>query len=138
MLTNQIGRAIRRASRRRGPEDATADLAGLEPFPEPTAAISLRHGRTYRALDDEGRPILIITDGVSAVALDVGVAGLSYSVVVAAQRLADSIGDFASSLDGAWTAQEETRQGRHRRNGRRLNRWRHGRNVPRVISRWAR
>jgi hypothetical protein len=101
--------------------------------------ISLRHGRTFRALDDEGRPMLIITDGVSAVALDVGVSGLSYGVVVSARRLADSIGDFASSLDGAWDARETTPpQGRHRRNGRRLSSWAQGRNIQRAISRWAR
>ena len=143
MLTNQIGRALRRASRRRRPEDATADLAGLEPFPEPTVLISLRHGRTFRALDDEGRPVLIITDGVSAAALDIGVAGLSYGVVVSARRLADAIGDFASSLDGAWDARQPPPppppQGKHRRNGRTPRMpWRPGRNLPRTISRWAR
>jgi hypothetical protein len=134
-----MGRAFRRASRRPRLEDATADLAGLEPFPEPTAIISLRHGRTFRALDDEGRPVLIITDGVSAAALEVGVSDLSYGVVVSARRLADAIGDFASSLDGAWDAREKAlSQGRHRRNGRRLSPWAHGRNIQRVISRWAR
>jgi hypothetical protein len=139
VLTNQIGRAFRRPSRRQRLEDATADLAGLEAFPEPTVMISVRHGRTFRALDDEGRPMLIITDGVSAVALDIGVSGLSYGVVVSARRLADAVGDFASSLDGAWDAREQTSaQGRHRRNGRRLSPWAHGRNIQRVISRWAR
>jgi hypothetical protein len=139
VLTNQIGRAFRRTSRRQRLEDATADLAGLEAFPEPTVMISLRHGRTFRALDDEGRPMLIITDGVSAVALDIGVSGLSYGVVVSTRRLADAVGDFASSLDGAWDAREEApAQGRHRRNGRRLSPWAHGRNIQRVISRWAR
>jgi hypothetical protein len=140
VLTNQLGRAFRRGSRRRHPEDATTDLAGLEAFPELTLMISLRHGRTFRALDDEGRPMLIITDGVSAVALDVGVSGLSYGTVVSARRLADALGDFASSLDGAWHAREEATaaQGRHRRNGRRLSPWGQGRNIQRVISRWAR
>jgi hypothetical protein len=138
VLTNQIGRVWRRSSRRRRLEDATADLAGLEPFPEPTAVISLRHGRTFRALDDEGRPMLVITDGVTAAALDVGVSGLSYSAVVAAQRLADAMTDYASSLDAAWAAQEDTGLGRHRRHSGGVAPPRHGRNLPRVISRWAR
>jgi hypothetical protein len=162
VLTNQISRALRRATRRRRHEDATTDLAGLEPFPEPTVMISLRYGRTFRALDDEGRPMLIITDGVSAAALDIGVSDLSYGVVVSARRLADAIGDFAASLDGAWEAREEEArkeearredarrqaarreggrevpQGRHRRNGRKAAAWGQGRNVARVISRWAR
>jgi hypothetical protein len=138
VLTNQIGRAIRRAyPRRRRPEDATADLAGLEAYPEPTAVISLRHGRTYRAVDEDGRPILIITDGVTAAALDIGVAGLSYGVVTAAQRLADAMADYVCSLDAAWKAREDSARdaarGRHRRNGFRLTPWRHSgrRNSPR-------
>ena len=138
VLTNQIGRVWRRAARRRPPDDATTDLAGLEPFPEPTAIISLRHGRTFRALDEEGRPMLVITDGVTAAALDVGVSGLSYGAVVAAQRLADAVSDYASSLDAAWAAREDAGLGRHRRENRRVAPPRRGRNLPRVISRWAR
>ena len=96
----------------------TVDLRGRLGFPEPVAVISLRGAMTFRDQDDDGQPVLIVTDGVTTVALDSGLSGLSFGVVVAAQRLAEAVGDFASSISARWQEAETPRSGRHRRNRR--------------------
>jgi hypothetical protein len=96
----------------------TIDLRGDRGFPEPVAVISLRGAITFRDQDDDGQPILIVSDGVTAIALDSGLSGLSFGVVVAAQRLAEAVGDFANSISARWQALEAPKPGRHRRNRR--------------------
>lgn len=98
---------------RTGPDQPTMELAGHRGYPEPAAVISLRKAVTYRDLDEDGQPILIITDGITAVALDSGLAGLSGDVVTASQRLADAMGDFARSITAGWQ-RRDGRVGRHR------------------------
>jgi hypothetical protein len=100
-----------------GPDAPTTELTSHRGFPEPAAVISLRRAMTYRDRDDDGQPILIITDGVTAVALDSGLSGLSYGVVAASQRLADAVADFAKSITAGWQIRERS-AGRHRRNRR--------------------
>jgi hypothetical protein len=80
----------------------------------------MRDAVTYRDVDEDGQPILIITDGVTAVALDSGLAGLSLNVTVASHRLADAVRDFANSITARWQARERAGSGRHRRNRRQL------------------
>jgi hypothetical protein len=94
----------------------TTELGGQRGFPEPAATISLRNATTYRELDDDGQPILIITDGVTSVALESGLSGLSFSVVAASHRLADAVQDFAQSITVRWQKRESA--GRHRHNRR--------------------
>ena len=94
---------------------------GQRGFPDPATVISLRRATTYRDLDEDGQPILIITDGVTAVALDSGLSGLSYGVVTASQRLAEAVGDFASSILAGWQRRERSAHGRHRRNRRQMS-----------------
>jgi hypothetical protein len=101
-----------------GSDGPTGDLPDNWLFPEPVAVISLRNAVTYRDVDEDGQPILIITDGVTAVALDSGLTGLSFSVVVASQRLADAVRDFATSITARWQSRERSEPGRHRRNRR--------------------
>jgi hypothetical protein len=115
VLTNQLRALIRRSQPH---DDATTDLSGLRPFPEPAAVISLRRGTTFHALDHDGQPVLIITDGVNSVALNSGNSGLSYGVVVAAHRLAESVTDFATSIGSAWEPRGDADHGRHRRDRR--------------------
>lgn len=96
----------------------TTELSGQRGFPEPVAVISLRNAATYREQDEEGQPILIITDGVTTVALDSGLSGLSFGVVSASHRLADAVHDFAQSITARWQKRGGTSAGRHRRNRR--------------------
>lgn len=82
-----------------GPQDtSTADLRGRQPFPEPIAALSMRSTKVFRAVDEDGQPILIITDGVTTVAVESGLSGLSDEVVAAADDLASAARDYAISL----------------------------------------
>src|ERR1700724_3502566 len=97
-----------------GPDGPTGDVHDSRLFPEPVAVISLRNAVTYRDVDEDGQPILIITDGVTAVALDSGLAGLSVNVVVASHRLADAVRDFATSITARWQLRERGGGGRHR------------------------
>ena len=103
----------------RGDDGPTVDLSDSAAFPEPVAVVSLRAGRVFRALDEDGQPILVVTDGVTSVAFETGLSGLSFGVVVAAQRLAAALEDFATSITAGWNVRVNTPTGAHRR-----NRWR--------------
>ena len=91
----------------RKPEISTVDLRGRLPFPEPAAVISLRATEVYRAVDDDNQPILILTDGVTTLALESGMSGLTPGVVSAAERLADAVKDFSQSVRATWARQQE-------------------------------
>ena len=106
-----------------GPDGPTGEVPDLRLFPDPVAVISLRDAVTFRDVDSDGQPILVITDGVTAVALDSGLAGLSFSVVVASQRLADAVHDFSTSITAGWQQQDRPASGRHRRNRRQYPLW---------------
>jgi hypothetical protein len=84
------------------PDRPTTDLSGRSPFPEPIGVISLRNSTTFRTVDEDGHPVLIITDGATTVALDCGLSGLSINAVTASRRLSEAIGDFATSIAAAW------------------------------------
>lgn len=84
-------------------ESTTVDLKGVLPFPEPIAVLSLRNCEVFRAVDDDNMPILVVTDGVTTVALECGIRGLSTAVVTAAERLADAVADYATSVRAANT-----------------------------------
>jgi hypothetical protein len=109
------------------PDLPTSELGGHRGFPEPAAVISLRNATTFREVDEDGQPILIVTDGVTSVAFDSGLSGLSYGVVTAAGRLADAVADFARSITARWQELDgqigwtpRPTSGRHRRNRRQL------------------
>jgi hypothetical protein len=74
---------------------------GELPFPEPTAVLSLRDSMVFRAVDDDNQPILIITDGVTTLAMECGLRGLSDDIVNAAERLAAAVHDYAVSVRAA-------------------------------------
>jgi hypothetical protein len=78
--------------------DAPPEPADDPTFPTLSTSLSLRHVTAYRSQDDEGEPILIITDGVSTIALESGLASPSSELVVAARRLAATAEDFAAVL----------------------------------------
>jgi hypothetical protein len=82
-------------------ESTTVDLKGALPFPEPIAVLSLRDCEVFRAVDDDNMPILVVTDGVTTVALECGIRGLSQAVVSAAERLAEAVSDYAASVKAA-------------------------------------
>lgn len=82
-------------------ETTTVDLMGELPFPEPVAVLSLRDSMVFRALDDDNQPILIVTDGVTTLAMECGLRGMSEEIVVAAERLADAVHDYAVSVKAA-------------------------------------
>jgi hypothetical protein len=88
------------------PETTTDDLKGEPPFPEPAAVLSLRHCTVYRAADDDGQPILILTDGVTTLALECGLKGMSAELIESAERLADAVHDYAISVRAALTRAE--------------------------------
>ncbi len=74
---------------------------GELPFPEPAAVLNLRDSMVFRAVDDDNQPILIITDGVTTLALECGLRGLSEDIVNAAERLAEAVHDYAQSVRAA-------------------------------------
>src|SRR5262245_60695873 len=84
------------------PDRPTVELSTSSLFPEPVGIISLRSAITFRTVDDDGQPVLIITDGATTVALDCGLSGLTSGAVTASRRLSDAIGDFATSITAAW------------------------------------
>lgn len=77
---------------------------GELPFPEPTAVLSLRDSMVFRAVDDDSQPILIITDGVTTLAMECGLRGLSEDIVNAAERLAAAVHDYSVSVRAASAA----------------------------------
>jgi hypothetical protein len=112
-----------------GPHDLpTANLSGARGYPTPAATINLRDAITFRAVDDDGQPLIVISDGVHSVALGSGPSGLSFGLVIAAQHLADAFDDYAKSATAGWEAVADTKpqrspdrpagpsSGRHRRN----------------------
>ena len=80
---------------------------GELPFPEPAAVLNLRDSMVFRAVDDDNQPILIITDGVTTLALECGLRGLSEDIVNAAERLADAVHDSARSVRAASTTRKQ-------------------------------
>jgi hypothetical protein len=76
-------------------DDPASEPSDSPAFP---TTLSLRHMVAYPVLDDDGVPVLILTDGVSAVALESGLAGPCAEVVVAARRLGAVADDFAASI----------------------------------------
>ena len=97
-----------------GPPEPDDDLT----FPTPRTSLSLRHVIAYRDVDDEGDPILIITDGVSSIALESGLAVPSSELVTAARRLAATAADFAAVLAEQLPEAKERRPGRRPANRR--------------------
>jgi hypothetical protein len=79
-------------------DEPSVDLVESPTFPIPNVTLSLRHAIAYRGRDDDGEPILIISDGVSAVALESGLSGPSPEVVVAARGLAAIAEVFARGM----------------------------------------
>src|SRR5215469_748871 len=92
-------------------DDASPEPGDELTFPAPSTSLSLRHLIAYRGLDDDGEPILIITDGVSSIALESGLAGPSSEVVVAARRLAATAEDFACRMAELLPDTKERRAG---------------------------
>lgn len=81
-----------------GQDSTTFDLKGDLPFPDPIAVLSLRNCTAYRAIDDDRQPVLILSDGVTTLALECGLRGASEQIVTAANRLAQAVQDFATSV----------------------------------------
>jgi hypothetical protein len=95
---------------------AVDPVDGLTPVP--STSLSLRHAMAYRGVDDDGEPVLIITDGVSSVSLETGLAGLSIDLVAAARQLAATAEDFASTMAALLPEPQERRPGRRPPNRR--------------------
>jgi hypothetical protein len=79
----------------------TVDLKGRLPFPDPVAVLSLHNCAVFRAVDDDEQPVLILTDGVTTVALECGLHGPSDEAVQRAQRLAEGVVDYSRSVSAA-------------------------------------
>jgi hypothetical protein len=102
---------------------ASDDGSTIEPdedltFPIPNTALSLRHTVAYRGVDEDGEPVLIISDGVSSVALESGLYGASTEVVFAARRLAGATEEFAMTMAEQLPESKERRPGRRPPNRR--------------------
>lgn len=89
----------------------TNELPDDRGFPEPVAVVSLRDAVTFRDRDEDGEPILIITDGVTTIALSSGLSGLSFGVVSASHRLAAAVHDFAQSISARWQKRQASGDG---------------------------
>jgi hypothetical protein len=79
----------------------TANLKGRPPFPDPIAVLSIPSCEVFRAVDAEGQPILVLSDGVTTVALECGLRGLTDEVVAKTRRLADGVTDYYHSVAAA-------------------------------------
>lgn len=78
----------------------TESDTGCGLFPDPSARINLRDCATYRAVDDDDQPVLVITDGVTTVTLECGLQGPTPALVTAAGRLSGAVGAFATLVAG--------------------------------------
>ena len=83
-------------------ETTTADLKGQLPFPDPVAVLSLRDCAVYHEVDDDNQPVLVLSDGVTTLALECGLRGASEEIVAAANRLAEAVQDFATSVESSF------------------------------------
>jgi len=100
-------------------DDETPAAAGDTPaFPTPSTILSLPHVIAYRGRDDDGEPSLIITDGVSAIALEGGLSGPSAEAVAAARRLAATAEEFAAGIAELLPDANDHRPGRRPPNRR--------------------
>jgi hypothetical protein len=99
-------------------DEPPAEPADNPTFPIPSTTLSLPHVIAYRGRDDDGEPSLIITDGVSAVALESGLSGPSAEAVVAARRLAATALEFAAGVAELLPDANDHRPGRRPLNRR--------------------
>ena len=83
-------------------ETTTVDLKGQLPFPDPVAALSLRDCAVFRGVDDDNQPVLILSDGVTTLFLECGLRGASEQIVAAANRVAEGVHDFATSVESSF------------------------------------
>lgn len=95
--SSELTTVVRVPGRPQG-ETTTVDLKGQLPFPEPSGVLSLRDCTAFRAVDDDQQPILILTDGVTTLALECGLRGMSADLAEAAERLAAAVHDYAISV----------------------------------------
>jgi hypothetical protein len=67
-------------------------------YPPPVVSVRLGEIRAFRVIDDEDEPILVISDGETSVEFACGLSGVSGSAALGAQRLAEAVRDYASTI----------------------------------------
>jgi hypothetical protein len=88
---------------------STGDMSGLgfgpagrnDVWPIPPSAASVRVGgiRTFWSADDEGEPVLVVSDGVTTVEFGCGLPGPNGRTTRGAERLADAMRQFAAAIE---------------------------------------
>ena len=85
-----------------GPMDGTG-LPGVGDLAEepPVSVVSIRLDslRTFSTVDDEGEPVLVVSDGETAIEFSCGLPGLSDSSARGAQRLVEAIGTYQAEIE---------------------------------------
>jgi hypothetical protein len=67
--------------------------------PAPLVSVRLGEIRAFSIVDDEDEPVLVVSDGETTVEFACGLSGLSGPAARGAQRLADAVRDYASTLE---------------------------------------
>jgi hypothetical protein len=72
-------------------------------YPTPVVSVRLGEIRAFSVIDDDDEPVLVISDGESSVEFACGLAGVCGSAALGAQRLADAMRDYASTIEANLT-----------------------------------
>lgn len=76
---------------------ADEDFGG-DNYPAPVVSVRLGEIRAFRVIDDEDEPVLVVSDGETSVEFACGLSGVSGSAARGAQRLADAVRDYATTI----------------------------------------
>lgn len=68
-------------------------------YPLPVVSVRLGEIRAFSVIDDDNEPILVVSDGESSVEFACGLSGVSGSAALGAQRLADAVREYASTIE---------------------------------------
>jgi hypothetical protein len=79
-------------------DHAPDDFDDTGVYPPPVVCVRLGEIRAFRVIDDEDEPILVVSDGETSVEFGCGLAGVSGPAAQGAQRLAEAVRDYASTI----------------------------------------
>lgn len=74
------------------------DPDGSGDYPPPLVSVRLGEIMAFRVIDDEDEPILVVSDGEMSVEFGCGLAGVSGPAAQGAQRLAEAVREYASTI----------------------------------------
>jgi len=91
---------------------STGDMSGMDleppggvlspevwPIPLPAASVRVGGIRTFWSVDEEGEPVLVVSDGVTTVEFGCGLPGANGRTTRGAERLADAMRQYAAAIE---------------------------------------